>query len=202
MTTQGWNSGDRRSPGWLLLIRVLAPVAAFLVVGLTVVGATRAAFSDTTDNASNTFSAGTVAITDDDTGSAMFSVSNMKPGDSSTECIEVSYDGTIVPADVNLYTASGGLTGTNLDDYLTLTINQGTGGSFGNCTGFSGSQIYTGTMDSWASTYTDFASGAGTWAPVATSEVQVYQFVVTLQDNNAAQGLNATITFTWEAQNQ
>jgi len=28
-----------------------------------------------------------------------------------------------------------------------------------------------------------------------------YQFEVTLQDDNAAQGLTSTATFTWEAQN-
>ena len=193
---------DRPPPVGKMLLRLIAPIATFLVVGLTVVGATRAAFSDTTENATNTFEAGTVAISDNDTGSAMFNMSAMKPGSSSTNCIVVTYDGTITPADVTLYVASGDLTGTNLDDYLTLTINEGSGGTFGDCTGFSGSQIYTGTMDSFASTYTDFASGAGTWSPSATSETKTYQFVVTLQDNNAAQGLTATITFTWEAQNQ
>ncbi|MDX1689958.1 MAG: TasA family protein, partial [Acidimicrobiia bacterium] len=147
MTTQ---NQQHRSPAWMLLVRVLAPVAAFLVVGFTVVGATRAAFSGTTDNTSNTFAAGTVVITDDDSGSAMFTASGMKPSDSVTECIAVSYDGSIVPADVKLYVASGGLAGTNLDDYLTLTIEEGTGGAFGDCTGFTGSQISTGTMDAFA----------------------------------------------------
>jgi hypothetical protein len=166
-------------------------------------GVSRAAFYDTTTNDANTFDAGTVVLVDDDTGSAMFSVSNMKPGDSSAECIAVTYNGTVVPADVVEYVSAGDLTGTGLDDYLNLTVERGTGGSFGDCTGFSSENTdYSGTLDGFAGTHTDFASGAGTWAPASTGESKVYRFTVTLQDNNAAQGLDATVTFTWEAQNQ
>ena len=182
--------------------RLIVPFAALVVVGFLVMGVSRAAFFDTTTNDSNTFDAGTVVLVDDDTGSAMFNASVMGGGDSLTECIEVTYDGSITPADVVLYVAAGGLTGTGLDDYLSLTVERGTGGSFADCTGFSGSSIYSGTLDGFAATYTDFASGVGSWTANSTGDSQVYRFTVTLQDDNAAQGLNATATFTWEAQNQ
>ena len=52
-----------------------------------------AAFVDTTDNATNTFSAGDVVLDDDDAGSVLFNVANMAPGDSRTRCIAVSYTG-------------------------------------------------------------------------------------------------------------
>ncbi len=189
--------------GWVATARIAAPFAALLLVGFMVMGVSRAAFFDTTTNDANTFDAGTVVLVDDDTGSAMFNVSNMKPGDSSTECIEVTYNGTLVPADVVEYVSAGDLTGTGLGTYLNLTIERGTGGSFGDCTGFSAENTdYSGTLAGFAAASTDFASGAGTWSPAATGEAKVYRFTVSLQDDNAAQGLNATVTFTWEAQNQ
>jgi hypothetical protein len=172
--------------------------AAVLLTSALIVTASVAAFSDTTDNSGNTWSAGTVVLTDDDSGSAMFIVSDMAPLATVTECIAVTYSGSLLPSDVNLYGVSGG---TGLDAYLDVTIEEGNGGIFGNCTGFTPtSTIFTGTLTSFAATHTNFATGAGAWNPAANPETRVYRFTVTLQDDNAAQGLDATATFTWEAQ--
>ncbi|MEE8405818.1 MAG: hypothetical protein V3S32_01560 [Acidimicrobiia bacterium] len=191
------NDSSRKRP----LARVGVLGAAVLLTSALIVTASVAAFSDTTENAGNTWSAGTVILTDDDAVSAMFIVSDMAPLATVTECIAVTYSGTLLPSDVNLYGVSGG---TGLDAYLDVTIEEGTGGIFGDCafgTGFSPtSTIFTGTLTSFAATHTNFASGAGAWNPAANPETVVYRFTVTLQDNNLAQGLNATATFTWEAQ--
>ena len=83
-------------------------------------------------------------------------------------------------------------------------MNRGSGGSFGDCTGFSSVQtVYTGTLAGFVAAHSSFANGAGSWAPTggAPADNMTYQFVVTLQDNNLAQGLTTTATFTWEAQN-
>ena len=61
-----------------LVVAVLGSVAAFGVF---------AAFSQTTVNSGNSFAAGTVTIGDNDAGSALYNVSNRKPGDSVTSCI-------------------------------------------------------------------------------------------------------------------
>jgi hypothetical protein len=179
---------------WVLAATVLLTTALIL-------SASFAAFSDTTDNSGNTWSAGTVILTDDDAGSAMFIVSDMAPLATVTECIVVTYSGSLLPADVNLYGVSGG---TGLDAYLDVTVEEGSGGIFGDCSfggGFSPtSTIFTGTLTSFAATHTNFATGAGAWLPAANPESRTYRFTVTLQDNNLAQGLNATATFTWEAQ--
>jgi len=187
------NDDSRRRPRFGIL------VGAVLLTGVFIVTASIAAFSDTTDNSGNTWSSGTVVLDDDDGGSGvMFIVSNMAPLATVTECILVTYSGSLLPADVNLYGVSGG---TGLDAYLDLTVEEGSGGVFGNCTGFSAtSTIFTGTLTSFAATHTNFGNGAGVWDPAANPESRTYRFVVTLQDNNAAQGLNATATFTWEAQ--
>jgi hypothetical protein len=124
----------------------------------------------------------------------------MAPGTPVIKCIVVSYSGTLTPSDVNLYGVVSG--GNGLDAYLDLTIEEGSGGTFTDCTGFTatGGPIFTGTLTSFAATHTNFTNGAGAWNPAANPETVVYRFTVTLQDNNAAQGKNATATFTWEAQ--
>ncbi len=108
-----------------LVVGVLGTVAALGVVGV---------FSATTQNAGNEISAGTVALTDNDGGSAMFSIVGASPGDSWTHCLKISYSGSL-PADVHTYLkdASGPLA-----DYLNLRIIQGTQASptFPACTGF------------------------------------------------------------------
>lgn len=179
-------------------LRVGVSMAAVLLVGALVVASSMAAFSATTSNAGNSWSAGTVVITDDDTGSAMFIVSNMAPLASVDNCIAVTYSGSLLPSDVNLYGVSGG---TGLDTYLDVTVEEGTGGVFDNCSGFTPtSTIFSGTLASFAATHTNFTNAAGAWNPAANPETRVYRFTVSLQDSNLAQGLNATATFTWEAQ--
>ena len=190
------NHGSRKRPG----LGILA--GAVLLTGAFIVTASIAAFSDTTDNPGNDWSTGTVILKDDDGGStALFTVTNMAPLDVVTNCIVVTYEGTLLPADVVLYGVSGG---TGLDAYLDLIVEEGTGGIFDNCSGFSAtSTIYTGgTLADFAAAHINFGNGVGTWVPSANPESRVYRFTVTLQDDNAAQTLDATATFTWEAQNQ
>ncbi len=189
------NDGSRKRP--VASVGVLA--LAVLLTAALIVTASSAAFFATTDNSGNTWSAGTVILTDDDAGSAMFTVTNMSPLATVTECIVVTYSGTMLPSDVNLYGVSGG---TGLDAYLDVTVEEGTGGIFGNCTGFTPtSTIFaTNTLNNFATNHTNFTNGVGAWLPAANPESRTYRFTVTLQDNNLAQGLNATATFTWEAQ--
>jgi len=197
MTEMTQTAPPERQRGW---VRLGAVLAAFLMVGAVVVVSSRSAFSDTTDNAGNSWTAGTVIITDDDGGSAMFNATAMAPGSSVTECIVVTYSGTLVPADVVLYGVSGG---TGLDAYLDVTIEEGSGGVFGNCTGFTlNSTPFNNTLANFSATHTNFGNGLGGWSPAVNPESKTYRITVSLQDNNAAQGLNGTATFTWEAQNQ
>ena len=188
------NHRSRKRPG----LGILA--GAVLLTGAFIVTASIAAFSDTTDNTGNTWSTGTVILEDNDLGAALFTVTGMKPLDVVEKCIVVTYKGTLLPADVLLYGVSGG---SGLDAYLDLVIDEGTGAAFGNCSGFSfTSNIFTGTLTSFAATHTNFGDGAGIWSPSANPESKTYRFTVTLQDDNAAQTLDATAEFTWEAQNQ
>jgi hypothetical protein len=179
---------------------VALPVG-MMVSSLLVWQASNAAFSDTTENPGNTWASGDVVLTDDDSDAAMFSASNLKPGDTEAKCITVTYSGSL-DASVKLY---AGVAGSGLAQYLDLTVEQGTGGGFGDCTGFTpdASPKYTGTLSGFATAHVNFSNGWGSFTPAggAPDDTKTYRITYTLQDNNLAQAKNATATFTWEAQN-
>lgn len=184
-----------------LRLQVGAGLTALALASTMVLQVSSAAFSGTTSNAGNSLTAGTVALTDTDAGSAMFSITNMKPGDSVIRCIRVTYTGSLA-ASVKTY---GAVTAGTLGQYLDFTVERGSGltaPDHQNCTNFvSASTIFSpGTVDSFVAAHTNYANGAGAHAVVQNDTVD-YRFTATLQDNNAAQGLNTTFTVTWEAQN-
>lgn len=185
------------------LALVTAVVASLLFVTFLVVSTSRAAFTATTDNTSNNVASGDVVLNDDDAGVALFTSPSMTPTQSVVECIEVTYDGTILPASpIRIYN-SGALGGSGLEQYLDLTIEVGTGGVYGNCAGFVPSSTITpaGTLQAFSTTNTAWASGLSTtWTPTAQGETQSFRFTLTLQDNNLAQGLDVDFGFAWEAQ--
>jgi len=190
-------------PNKAVVARGLALLASLLLVSVVTITGSRAAFNDATDNSANSFTAGSIDLVDDDTGSAMFSVSNMMPGDTEVECIVVTYQGSITnPSAVKLY--SGGYTDSgDFGDYLNLTIEEGSGGSFGDCSGFSANNTIEsgGTLADFDSTHTNYATGAGVWDPSSTPESTTYRFTVELDSAtpNAEQGESVTaLTFTWE----
>ena len=169
---------------------------------------TFSAFSSSTSNSGNNFSAGTVTITDNDLDVAALSLSGAKPNDSDTSCLKVIYTGSLA-SNVRLYAT---VTGT-LAPYLNVVVTRGTNTSpFGDCTNFSADPtnyigqgngvVYSGLLSAfpstWAAGVVDAPGAVESWA---TSEEHDYRFVVTLADNNAAQGLSSGATFTWEAQN-
>jgi hypothetical protein len=185
----------------------VATVAAGLVGSAALVWqASYSAFSSTASNPTNNWSAGTVALADDDSNTAMFTAANLKPGSTGTKCIAVTSTGSLAST-VKLYGTNPATTN-GLSASLNLTITQGTGGGFGSCTGFTplgtGASVYTGTLAGFGSSATNFATGLGTWAPTGSgSETRVFQLSYTLDPAtpNSAQGGTASIGFTWEAQN-
>ncbi len=183
------------------IVRWATLPTALLVSGIIIAPASYSAFSATTSNPTSNWAAGSVALTDDDASAALFTASALAPGSTGTKCIAVTSTGTL-PSQVRLY--GSGLATTNaLSTHLNLTVEQGTGGGFGSCTGFtSGSTIYTGTL-AGLSTVTSFGTGVGTWAPTgAGSESRTYRFTYTVAPTapNTAQGGTASIAFTWEVQ--
>jgi predicted ribosomally synthesized peptide with SipW-like signal peptide len=185
----------------VLLVGLLGAVAGMGVFS---------AFSSTTTSPNNTFSAGSVTLTDNDSNAALYSVSNRKPGDTVTSCIKVTYTGTLA-ADVHIYTLN---TINAFGQYIDLTITPGTQSSstFPSCTGFTpdaGGAIYTGTLLNFGTTKNSYANGVvdypGAGSSWVTNDAVVYQFTVTMQaatpdtQQGATTGLH---DFKWEARNQ
>lgn len=200
-------SDRRRRKGTVVALGAI-PVG-LLVSGILVWQSSYAAFNAVVDNGVNSWSAGTVALSGDDgsdstgaTGTAIFTPVNLKPGATGTNCVQVSYNGTLASV-VKLYVKAGTLTGPPLAAQLDVTIVEGTGGAFGNCSGFvAGATAYTGTLAGLAAAASDFATGVGVWTPTA-GQIQTYQITYTLKSTapNTVQGASSSATVTWEAQN-
>jgi hypothetical protein len=191
-----------------LAIQLSAFALTFILIALLVVTSSRAAFVAQNDNSTNSVSSAAIALSDNDSTTAMFdAVPNMVPGQTYERCIDVTYTGTVDPTAIMLY-ASGTPTGT-LAPYLDLTVQIGadTPAAFGSCTGFSSTgTLYTGgTLSAFATAKNSYATGVSTWDPAgpvapATSitETRTFRFVLTVQDNTAAAGKTTTFGFSWE----
>jgi hypothetical protein len=197
---------SRVTPRAAKLAAWIAIPAALIASGIVVSTASYSAFSATTVNPTNNWTAGTVALTDDDANSAMFTATGLKPGSTGSNCITVTSTGSLASA-VKLYGTAAATTNA-FSSYINISVIQGTGGGFGSCTGFtplsSGSSLYTGTLLNFGNTYTNYSNGVGTWTPTGTaSESRVYQITYTVSSTapNSAQAGTAALGLTWEAQN-
>lgn len=202
-----------RRPGGIAVI-AFAVVLGLIGSGILVWHASYAAFSSTTTNGANSFKAGSVTLTDNDSTTALFSVTGLKPGSTASNCITVTYSGDLANTGVKVYIKSGDLIkgGSGPDyvsDSLNMKVEEGTDTNpttFGDCTGFSadasGQPILNTTLTSIAGTNTSYANGAGTWVPAA-GNTKVYRFTYTLSASapNDIQGLTDTVSFTWEVRN-
>lgn len=187
------------------IVKWAAVPAALLAAGAIVAQSSYSAYSGTTVNPTSNWTSGTVNLTDDDSNSALFSASNLKPGASGSKCIAVTSTGSLASA-VKLYGTNYATTNA-LASSINLKVEQGTGGSFGSCTGFaaqsSNGTLFNDTLNNLAAK-TNFSNGLGDWTPSGTgSETKIYKFTYTLSSSapDSTQGGTAAIGLTWEAQN-
>ncbi|WP_336697808.1 hypothetical protein [Curtobacterium sp. USHLN213] len=197
---------SRVSPRAARLAAWIAIPAALVASGVVVSTASYSAFSATTVNPTSNWTAGSVALTDDDNNTALFNATGLKPGSTGANCITVTSTGTL-PSTVKLYGTNAATTNA-LASNINLTVEQGTGGGFGSCTGFTAAStngtLYSGTVAGFGTASTNFATGVGSWAPTGSgSESRVYRFTYTVSSTapNTVQGGTAALGFTWEAQN-
>jgi hypothetical protein len=210
MSTATATAARRPSRKVATIVSLVAIPVALAASGLVVAQSSYSAYSATTVNPTSNWASGTVALTDDDSNTAAFTATNLKPGSTGSRCIVVSSNGSL-PAAVKLY-GTGAATTKALASSINLTVTQGTGGSFGSCSGYTplttGSSVYSGTLADFGSTATNFSTGVGSWttAGVATgaaAETRTYQltYSVRTETTNDTQGGTAALGFTWEAQN-
>lgn len=201
------NSGPGSAPGRrrgrslnALALQLAAFALAFIVVALLVVTSSRAAFVAQNDNSTNQVTSAAIALSDNDSGTAMFAnVTGLMPGTDVDRCVDVTYTGTVDPTAVLLY-ITGAPTGT-LAPYLNLTIDLGadTVDAFGTCTAFvSSATVYSGTLADFATSHAGYATGSATWDPTGSPETRTFRFRLAVQDNASAAGLTSTFGFSWE----
>lgn len=175
-----------------------AIVAALALTSVMVLRTTSAAFTDTTDNASNSWDAGTVTLTDDDSGSALFTATDMVPGDSDTGCIEVTYGGSLtLSAAADLYASVSETTvgGDGLGNDLDVVVERGAATDTCDLL-LTPTTIYSGTLAGFNTSGSPLDTG---WTPGSGDTVRPFTFTVTLGNDtpNSAQGEGADATFTW-----
>lgn len=184
------------------LVAGAAVPVAVIASGAMVWQASYAAFSDVTSNPTNNWSSGTVRLADNDSETALFAATNLKPGATAAKCITVTSSGSL-PSTVKLYGTDYATTN-NLASTLALKVEEGSGSTSAECAGFAaaGAAIFDGTLTAFSSK-TSFANGVGTWAPAAGTQTKSYRVTYTLSPAtpDTAQGGTAKVGLTWEAQN-
>jgi len=182
---------------------------AVLLAGLLVWQGSNAAFSAQTHNNGNNWETGTVALTDDDAGTAMFGLANMVPMQTGSRCITVTADTSVpggIKTDVPTLTIGG------LENYLDVVIEQGSGGSFaGGCSGFVNEQ--TEASQTLTNLYTDHHDYTNAvdhlfWNKAAGVESRTFKITwtfnttsLTVDQVNALQGKDVGAVFEWELRN-
>jgi len=168
--------------------RATAIVGGFLLALLMIMTVSRAAFTATTENTGNTWGAGVLELTDDDSGFALFEVDDIAPGDSGSNCIAVIHSG--VDADVLMSAIASG--GTGLQSRLDVSVTRFAGGD---CNSGASWPVYGGKLNAFT------GDASPTWDTAVLGHTQHYLITWSLPETvgNGAQGLSATAEFTWQA---
>jgi hypothetical protein len=184
-----------------------APLA-ILIAGTMVWQGSQAAFTASTRNAGSAWSTGNVVLTDDDLGAAAFTVENIVPGQTGQKCIVVT-SGSDVPGEVRAYTQNL-ISAKGLEDRVFFDLEQGTGGSFNNCAGFTptANTVPEMSLAALAAASRDFATGGAPWVTNGTpGETQSYRGTwrfdttgMSQDEVNALQGARVGIDLVWELQ--
>ncbi|WP_425860848.1 hypothetical protein [Arthrobacter sp. TWP1-1] len=184
-----------------------APLAVLIAGGMVWQGS-QAAFTASTRNAGSSWSTGNVVLTDDDLGAAAFTVENIVPGQTGQKCIVVTSQSN-VPGEVRAYTQNL-ISAKGLEDHIFFDLEQGTGGSFNDCTGFTptANTVPEMRISTLASVNRDFTTGGASWKTAGTpGETQSYRgtwrFDTTglgQDEINALQGARVGIDLVWELQ--
>lgn len=170
--------------------RAFAAAISALLIATLVVNRSNEALSNDGTTATTAVSSGTISLVDDDQGRSLFDLSAMAPGRPVVRCIEVVYDGTILPVELALAAEADG----SLAQFLDVTVDEGAGGSFETCEGFTVIRpVYAGTL----------AELAGSeWLQlgrmVNTGDSRTFRVRLSLQDTQDALGQSTSADFIWE----
>jgi hypothetical protein len=172
--------------------RSLAALATVLVaIGIT--GASGASFTANTANPSNTFTAGTLSMTNSKTAAAILTAANMKPGDPATKgTVDIKNTGSVSGA---FTLDKGAIVDSDGANPMSVKLNvvvTDCGLDF-DCLAGPSTVTYTGTL---AAMPASIALGN-----FAANDQRRYEFAVAFDSSatNAYQGDNSVVPFTWDA---
>jgi hypothetical protein len=134
-----------------------------------------------------------VGLVDDDGHQGLFNVTGLVPGRATSRCVQVQYGGP-APAGTVFFSASD-ITGP-LAASLKLKVEQGTGGNFASCHGFTGAVVYDGALTGLVDADPAEPHTTTGWSPSAGDE-RTYRLTATMRDNVSVQGQASTATFRW-----
>ncbi|MCX4793671.1 hypothetical protein OG497_05810 [Streptomyces sp. NBC_01242] len=140
---------------WLSVLAQVVPVPlGLLLSGALVWGATNADWSGTSSNSGNTWESGSLGLAND-SKVPMFRIDNMRPGDTGSNCIRIKSNAGF-PTALKLYSNSPNWP-SNFQSFINLKIEVGSGGTFGDCNGFTEvpprswtANVYAAWVRSWA----------------------------------------------------
>ena len=179
----------------LLVVGGLAGISAFGAFSI---------FTSTATNPSNTFSTGSVSISTSP-ASAFITFSSMVPGDTTTQSLVVSNDGTLQLR----YAITSSATNTDakgLKDQLVLTVKTiDVTTPATPCDNFDGTQLYTGDLDDGAGGVLVGSNAQGAQAGdrtlnASTNETLCFRVNLPSTTGNAFQNATTTATFTFDAE--
>jgi hypothetical protein len=189
--------------------KLLASAAVVGLLAAAVSAVVYSAFTSTARSAPSGFQAGSISLTADATGSALFAMDGGKPGDTQSRCVTVRYAATGgLASRVRLYgTTTGSQRNGGLERYLALKVTRGAfpngAPAGGGCAGFvadaADAVLFDDLLSRYPSAYeTGIADPAPAWHD---GDSAVYRFDVVVQDDDGAQGRDATTEFAFQARN-
>ena len=217
MTWEPRVSNNPESPkGRRHLIRVVAPAFGLLAAGLLVWQGSYAAFSATTNDNTNTWTSGSLALTNNGGGAtysatttATFGGTALKPGATGTTCLTVRSASTAAGT-LAMYESSLVDSTPSLGAQIQLTVTEAVPATDvqANCTNFPTTGVTTVATSKPLSTWpTTYAAATGTTPVLAGPAVLeaykvVWTFVTTGTNpgDSALMGKTVTAGFTWEIQ--
>jgi len=174
--------------------RLVAFAITMLLVSFLVIDRSVAALEAGASAPSSELRAGSVSLSDDDGGRTLVDLDDLFPGRPRQNCITVDYAGSAFDGGVELAARGGGL----LAPYLDAEIIVGTGGQFGDCTGFEAeSTLFEGTLKELVAQHGADGEALAAFPIRAARESRTFQITFTLRDQSEAQGLEGTVDFLW-----
>lgn len=144
--------------------------------------------------ASSRITAGAVELTDDDGDETLFDLPALLPGETISNCITVTYRGTVFNEIVGLRFRGGGPLGAHLQ----TKIEMGTGGGFDSCEGFRPSTtLFDGLLADLHQQHGPSSPALETFTVDRTPDTRTFRISFGLDDAADSSGLDASTDFLW-----